>query len=381
MANERNDFALAQSERRRRKTTIRAVLVLLGVVLGGVIGLMIIEDWTFWHSLYFTLITITTVGFSDEGISEHGQRFVSLLMVGGIGSASYAFAILVQNLITSQFAWKRRMQTRIDKQSDHTIVCGFGRMGRTICQELIRAQLPFVIIESDGDSYMRACEMDYLAVEGSAAEDEVLLQAGLERAKHVIAGLDSKAENIVITLTAREYRPDITIIARAEKENEVRKLMRAGAKRVVSPFHTGGLEVANAIIRPNVSDFLARSSKAESNVALADVLVSEGSLLENTALADYGRREASRVSFVALERVGEESKIPPSGSECLRAGDLLIVAGDPQQIERMRLHALTEDTGSLPASVAGSMRESMPEPPPALPSKEVEKERRQARVD
>ena len=316
-----------------------ALILLSCVILGGTIGFVLIEGWDFWRALFFTLITITTVGYGDEGISDDGKKFATLLLVGGIGIASYTFALIVQTAVTHQFAWRKRMQKRINRLSGHTILCGFGRMGRIVAKHLSTAGTPFVIVERDPESYQLACEMGYMSVHGSAGDDETLIRAGIEWASHVISVVSSEAESVVITLSARELRDDVTIVTRAEREEGVRKLYLAGANRIVSPYQSGGADIANQVTAPGVADFLTRTSRAGSDVALADVQIDDGSILVGKTLASYGRREGTKISFVSLEREGCQSLFPPSGNERLAAGDHLIVAGDPDQIARMRERA------------------------------------------
>jgi voltage-gated potassium channel len=323
-------------ERARQRRLDRALCALLFVVIGGTAGFVFIEDWGIWRSLYFTLITITTVGYGDQGISENGQMFAALLLVGGIGTASYTFAVVMQNAVANQFAWRIRMQKKIDRMRGHVIVCGYGRMGETVCGELAAAKVAFVVVERDPARFQRASDAGYLAVEGSAGEDETLLAAGIKGATCIVATANAEGVNIVIALSARDLAPDITIIARAEGDEEMRKLRRAGVTRTVSPYHSGGIEIAHLIARPGVADFLAQSTLSGGKVALAEVRVQEDSRLVNQTIAAYGASEGSRISFVALEHAGEEVMIPPRGTECFRADDRLIVAGDPEQIATMQ---------------------------------------------
>lgn len=218
------------------------------------------------------------------------------------------------------------------------IVCGFGRMGRIVCRELRAAGRALVVIEPNERGFQEAVSAGHLAIEGSAADDENLRAAGIERATDLVALAPTLADNIAITLTARELGPRLAIQTRAECESEERKLRRAGANRIVSPFHSGGMAVATAILRPKVAEFLASTSQGGSGVALGDVRVEPGSPLEGRSLADYGRKEAAKLAFVSLEREGEPRRVPPGGAEVLRSGDHLVVAGDPAAVVSMREH-------------------------------------------
>ncbi|MFT5284829.1 MAG: voltage-gated potassium channel [Planctomycetota bacterium] len=178
--------------------------------------------------------------------------------------------------------------------------------------------------------------MGYPVVQGSATEDESLLEAGIMRAEHVVCAMNRESENIVATLSARHLRPDISIIVRAERLEEIRKLRLAGATRTVALFHLGGIEIATAITRPKVADFLAASTRSESAVVLAELEIEEGSPLCGRTISDCGSSVASHVSFVTLERPGDEPRTPPGGCIKFKAGDHLILAGDPDEIRWMR---------------------------------------------
>lgn len=324
------------------------LLALCGVVFAGTAGFTVIEGWEPWRSLYFTLISITTVGYGDLGISDAGRSFALVILMVGIVIASQTFALVIGWAVTAELAWRKRMQKRIDKLENHTIVCGFGRMGRTICEQLAAAQEPFVIIEQSEHGFQSACELGYLAVNGSASEDDYLLGGGIKRAKHLASAVDREAENLVITLSARELNPDLVILARAEQEDQVRKLRRAGATHVVAPFASGGIEIVNTILRPQTAGFHQLSLCSQSQLTLAEVLVEEGSELVGWTLVDYGRREATRIVFVAMMRPGAKLRVPPAVHETLQPKDVVLVAGDPDEIAVMRERgcAAAEDTSA-----------------------------------
>ena len=231
------------------------------------------------------------------------------------------------------------MQKRIDRLENHAVICGFGRMGKTICDQLTLANKPFVAIERKPEGFRHVHELGLLAIEGMAAEDAVLLQAGIKRAEHLVSAVDSEAENIAITLTARDLQPAITIIARAERDEDVRKLRRAGADRVVAPFQSGGIEVANAIIRPKVVDFFVHSQQTANHFVLSEVCIQADSPLVDRQLRGREKIGGKRIAFVAIERVAEEIAISPLGSETLRSDDILIVAGHPEDVVRMQEYA------------------------------------------
>ena len=289
-------------EQSRRLT--RAVMLLAAVVMGGTLGFMWIEDWSLGESLYLTLVTISTVGFDDDGLSPDGKRFCALLIVGGITSASYTFALTVQKAMASQQAWRKRMQKSIGKLTDHTIICGFGRMGRSICRELSRKQIPFVIIENDEATYNVACEMGYMAIKGSATEDRILSTAGLADARSIVCLVPHEPDAIVVTMAAREEQEQMLIVSRAESKEGIRKLRQAGANRVVSPYQSGGVEILDALAGPNDADVILRTQLQGKAVIMAEVLIEENSSLIGKTLEAYGKREGTEISFVAFRRKG-----------------------------------------------------------------------------
>ncbi len=325
-----NEFA-------HRRQVIMALAALATVFAFGTAGFSWIEGWPTWKSFYFTLITITTVGYGDEGISETGAKFAGLLLVFGLAITSYAFAILVQFMVTSPFAWRRRMQSKIDKLEGHVIVCGFGRMGQSICEELEQAGRRFVIVEPEAERVKEALELGYLLVQGSCTEDEILLAAGLERATHIVVMTPSDDQNIVAALSARGLAPAIEIIARSACPSDTRKLERAGADKVVSPFRSGGMAVATMITRPRVAELLSEMD-GSTDIVLAEISIAEQSSIAGTTLSEYGRDVAREVCFVAIDRPGEERRISPPGSTEIMPEDTIIVAGDPEQIATMREH-------------------------------------------
>ena len=313
----------------------QAFLLVLLVTMAGTIGFARIEDWHLWKAFYFTLTTITTVGYGDEGLSDSGKQFATFLLIGGVTSASYAFSIIIQASVASQFAWRKHMKKRIHQLKKHTIICGFGRLGTSVAEKLEANNEPFVILEKDPDRVMHALDLGYLVIQGEATEDQHLLEAGVEQASHVVAAVPGFAENIVITMDARELNPGVTLIARADRDEDARRLERAGAQRVLCPYQSGGRETFEFITRPGVADFLAEARVGNGGVALAQIHVQQGASLEGVRLGDFGCGEGNRLSFVAFERTGQEVKIPPGGRTELTAGDTLIVAGDPDQIAHM----------------------------------------------
>lgn len=315
-----------------------ALLALFTVIGLGTGGYMLIEDWPFFDALFHTLITITTVGYDDGGMSDNGRHFTLLLLIFGIATATYGFSSIIQVAVSSQLAWGDKMQEKIDTLKNHFIICGYGRVGETVCEQLAEAGQAFVIIERDEQRCQVAEARGFLAIHGDATEDEKLQQAGIDRAQGLASVVDSDAENIVIALSARELNKYAFIMSRAEKETSIRKIERAGASLVISPFRTSGNEIANAIIRPHVAHFLRHSLYSNADFVLGEVTLQEGSSLVERTFGDYGKEEPE-VVFVAVERGRDGLMLRPGGNEVFQAGDVVMVVGPPEALVRMREQA------------------------------------------
>ncbi len=226
------------------------------------------------------------------------------------------------------------MQKNINQLDDHYIVCGVGRVGRTVCKRLSEASIPFVVVEKDDGQFESARSCGYLAIHGVASEDAVLLRAGIERARGVVCAVDSDSENIVITLSARELNPKAVIVSRADAEDIVPKIRRAGASHVVTPSLRGGEVIANLLTRPHLTEFIEQSARADSPFKLGEVTVDSNSGLVGRSLREYGKQEQS-VAFLAVKHTDGTTRIRPGADETFRPGDVVIVVGEPEGVYRM----------------------------------------------
>ncbi len=311
----------------RRRPLILSIAVVLGVWLFGTVSYMFIEDWTFREAFYFTLITVTTVGYGDHGISEAGEDFTLLILIGGIASATYAFSQIVNAVVTAQRDWESIMQRKISEFQNHYIVCGYGRIGSVVCQCLAHEGVQFLVIVPDQASAKNAIEQGCHALIGDCTADETLRQAGVDRARAIACVTDSDSANIVIALSAHAMNHDAFILARAENEETVSKLERAGASRVIMPVRAGGRSVADALLRPTLARFLDRAYEGESDIQLAEVTVGAGSVLDGAALHDYGHTRPELVVVAIHDPLG--NRLPrPFSNRCFSPGDTLIIAGD-----------------------------------------------------
>ncbi|MEM9662673.1 MAG: potassium channel protein [Planctomycetota bacterium] len=313
----------------------RSIAILLLVVLTGTAGYVWIEGWSLSRALYFTVITLTTVGYGDYGISETGRLFTIFVMVGGIGTVSYAAGTLVKRAIAQSLNPERRMLQRIKTMRGHYIVCGFGRMGRRVARQLVVSDVQFVVIDTDAKLVAHAHDLGMIAIEGDATEDGTLDTAGIERAASLAAITSSDAVNAMICLTAHAIAPDLRVIARAEDEHSIRKITRAGASRVLSASSHGADGIARTLLRPDAAKILFGDGNIDSALAFGEVTIDAGSPIAGRTLRDIGTTSPS-VVVVAATRASGDVEMRPSADRPLDTGDVLIVAGTNAEIRELK---------------------------------------------
>jgi voltage-gated potassium channel len=310
-------------------------------VIGGTAGYMLIEGWSAWEAFYMTVTTVTTVGYREvHPLSFPGQVFTVGLIAGGVGTAFYTVT-LVATLIVEGGLHRRFEQRRVARMlqelTDHFILCGFGRIGSTIAAELAQQAVPFVIIERDAARVRDAVDRGWLAMEADASREEVLTRAGVTRARGLIAAVGTDAENVFTVLTARVMHPDLFIIARVESDDAERKLKRAGADRVISPYRIGANHIAQTALRPAVVDFVDFATSSEHlELSMEQVLVPDGSPLAGRSLVDSEIRQKHGVIIVAIKRADETMEFNPPPEAVIRVGDQLVVLGRLAQVKALQ---------------------------------------------
>lgn len=310
------------------------LVALLALGIGGYVG---IEGWSFLDAAYMTVTTITTVGFREvQPLSDGGRIFTIFLVILGVGVLFYTATSLVEFLIEGELRkilGVRRMKGQIESLANHYILCGFGRVGEEIARELSERRMPFVIVESNPEAIGRVERYGYLLVDDDAASDAILLAAGLQRARCLLAASDSDAGNTFIVLAAKALNPDIYVIARAaHPENEAR-MMRAGADRVVSPYILAGRRMALAALQPMMVDFIdtLATTRAKGQI-LAEIEISEESGLAGRSIRETLHACPSAV-VLGLQKPSGETLVGPRPTSVLAAGDRLIVLGDEVELE------------------------------------------------
>jgi len=322
-------------------------LVILGVLVGGTIGYVLIEGWSAWDAFYMTVITVTTVGYLEvHPLSTAGRAFTVVVLFAGVGSFFYAFSLfmaLVADGTMAAWRTRRRLARMLDNLQEHFIVCGFGRMGEIIAGEFKRQGVPFVIIERNPERMHLAMELGFLAVEADASNEEVLRRVGIARARGFIAAVSTDAENVYAVLSARLLKPDLFIVGRAESEDSRIKLKRAGADRVISPYHLGGLQLAQTALRPAVVDFVQLATSSDNmDLNLEQVHIEEGSSLAGRSLIDASLRQRFGVVVVGIRRADGRMDFNPEPETSMRPGDDLVVlgrAGSLRELETAASHA------------------------------------------
>jgi voltage-gated potassium channel len=309
-----------------------AVAVFVGVCAYGTAGYVLIEGWHPWDAFYMTVTTITTVGYKEvHPLSRAGEVFTASVIFAGVGTAFYTFtllaAVVVDGGLHARLA-RRRRQRMLDDLTDHFIVCGYGRIGAIVVEELRRQQVPYVVIERDHTRVLAVIEAGGLAVEADASSEEVLTRLGIARARGFIAAVGTDAENVYAVLTARVLRPDLYIIGRAETEDAERKLKRAGANRVVSPYRIGARELAQTALRPAVVDFFQLATRSGNlELAIEQVAIGDGSPLGGRSIIDANIRQRYGLIVVGIQRKHGKMEFNPPGDAVMHAGDQLVVLG------------------------------------------------------
>lgn len=327
----RGRFAEAPAEIRfflRRLALLCGLIVALLAI--GTVGLAITEDASIGFSFLWTLDTIATIGSIGLPEDTIGRILIVFLIVFGVGTLFYALVTVTEFFVAGRLTGllaERRTQRMIDSLSDHHLICGFGRVGRQVARDLRVSGDSFVVVDDNPENREVAEEMDAPLLDGRPSEDEVLRRAGIDRARSVLACMDSDAENIFATLTARELRPDIIIVARASVEDSEKKLKRAGADRVISPYKASGAEMARLAMHPQVSgvvdvapEYRMEEIEVSSDCAGAGKRIGE---VRGTA------------TIVALRRTDGRIEPQPSSDRALEAGDVVIAMGTRKAMDRL----------------------------------------------
>lgn len=312
---------------------------LVALIALGTMGYMAIEGMSLLDALFMTVTTISTVGYREvTPLGTAGRLFTMALIVFGVGTALYLLTAVAESLIEGHvrdFWGKAVMQRHIDQLEGHVILCGYGRFGRAVVEELRRQGVPTVIIDHDPALEAGLRDGGALHVIGSALADEVLERAGIRRARAIVVATASDPDNVFITLSAREKNPGVRIHARGESDAGLRRLRLAGADQAISAYQLGGLRVAASILRPSVVDFLEISAPGRGEtIDLEEVRLEAGCRVAGCSIERI-EHENPRLRVVALKRGVEAIRLIPEPGTQLEDGDYLVVVGDRSSLERL----------------------------------------------
>lgn len=327
--------------RREVKTGLVVVAAIFAVVVIGTVGYRLIEGWGLLDSLYMTVTTIFTVGFNEvHPLSRAGSIFTVVLIFGGVGTILYGIGTMGEFVISGQLTGVFRgrvVRRQVDKLEAHYIICGYGRVGESVARHFVAHQAKFVIVDNDPESLARAEGDGFLVVSGDATADEVLEAAGIKRAKGLVAAVGSDAGNIFVTLSARVLNPGLLIVARANSEDTLSKLERAGADHVVSPYGIGGKRMATLMLKPLVSDYLeVVTGGGELEFRVEELELTAQCCAVGQSIEDLGVRKRTGATILAVRnaRTGVFDKNPSPGSR-LNPGDMIVAIGTPVEITRL----------------------------------------------
>jgi voltage-gated potassium channel len=321
-----------------RKVAYAATALVL-VLLGGTIAFHESLHETWVQSIYRTTVTVSLAGLDTVPRNDWARGVSIVLVLAGITIFAYVATVLVEGIargvFTGAFAERRRRRA-IEHLSDHYIICGYGRVGRRAAAEFRQEGVRFVVLDFSEDAIEAAREAEVLLVEGTGTEDEDLRAAGLEHARGLVASADSDADNLYITLSARNARPDLLIVARASDEDAAKKLQLAGADRVVQPYSTAGKEMAKLVLRPQVAAFLdIVSTSGGPELLFEEIEVKETCREAGKTIRELRIREVTGAMIVALRKRDGSFDTTPEPGSALDVGDVMIAAGTPEELRRL----------------------------------------------
>jgi voltage-gated potassium channel len=307
------------------------------LMLTGTVGYSMLEGWSVLDSLYMTIITLSTVGYGElRPLSAAGRLFTSVLILLGVGTLAYTLTRFIEALVEQRLFHWRRVQMDIKRIKDHVIVCGFGRMGETVCAQLRQRGVPFVVIEREGAMSERLDQMGILHLVGDATDDAVLTTVGVQRAKALATVLPSDADNLFVTLTARHLNANLTVVARASNEKNEPKMLTAGANRVLNPYRSGGRQMARQLLQPSVTEFFDLiTGGIDTGLSLEEVELQPGSTLAGVTLRDAPIRKEMDVIVVGVRRRSEGLIFNPPPDLAPQAGDILLALGRRENLIRL----------------------------------------------
>ncbi len=326
-------------EKRKIKFILYAFSLLLII---GTVGYMILLDVDFVDALYMTVITVSTVGFGEVGTTSNSSEIFSVIMIFlGVGIVGYAFTTLVAMFVEGKVSdlWKgSKMDRKISALSDHYIICGSGELAEVIIKKFIDENLDFVVITDKREDLDDYSHHNILVVEGQSTEESVLLHAGIEKAKGLVATMETEVDNIVTVLTARNLNNKIYIISNAITKSGNEKLLKVGANKTLSAMEISGNRMASLMIKPNIISFLDVVTRVgDVELDLEEVIVKKGSYLENKTLIEAQIPRKTGLTVLAIKKIEDEKMLfNPPIDYTFKIGDVLIILGREEQVDKLR---------------------------------------------
>ena len=312
----------------------RLIFGMMGIVFVGTTGFVIIEEVSWFDALYMTAITLATVGFSEVWeLSALGRLWTIVIMFSGIGLFFMIVGNIAQKAVDIQRYRRFRMANQVKKLHDHFILCGYGRMGQAIARELIAAGMKFVVIEKDPEKIGILVQEDMVFIEGDATDDDILVQAGVKKAKTLIGVLKDDQDNLFLTLSARSMKNDLFILTRATSPSSIPKMKQAGADKVINPYEAAGTKLARQAMAPGIVEYFELIMKqGHLDLVIETITIQKNSRAENQSIIDLEIRKNWNIIVTAVEQLGGPSNFNPDPNYKLKAGDKLIALGNVENL-------------------------------------------------
>lgn len=320
---------------------LRLIAITISAVFAtGTIGFHFIEDYPWFDAFYMTLTTITTVGYSEiHPLSDRGRLFNIFLIFFGVGIMLQTVTVIARVVLEREFGdllERRKSKRMIEQLRDHFIVCGFGRVGRGAAQEMLRAGVPFVVVDNDEERVERASRLGMLATVADATRDETLRDLNIDQAKGLVSALSSDADNMFLILSAKTLNPKLVVSARANEEESEAKLRRAGADMVFAPYYLTGNRLAQSILKPHVQEFMDIFTRSVGlDATMEQVRVDHGCEMAEKSLRDLQLRREIGVIVLGIRRANGSMEFNPPADAVIHVGDFLIVMGEAHALRRL----------------------------------------------
>ncbi|MCI0419828.1 MAG: potassium channel protein [Acidobacteria bacterium] len=325
-----------------QRKLLAILAILAGLIVGGTLGYHYLEGWSLLDSFYMTMVILSTVGLgADRTLDDAGKLFTVGLIACGAVIAGFGFNAIGHRILENQlgdYLGRRKMEKETKKLQGHYIVCGAGRVGRRVVKEFQLNGVPYVVIEKDPALAEKLSSEGSLTIVGDAADEDVLLKAGIDKARGLITAISTDADNVYVTLTAKGLRPDLAIVTRAQEQSAQKKLLKAGATKVVMPYESAGQILAHSILKPNVADFIesvTTGDMAKLNLQLEEVAISPHSRIAGMTLQQSEIRKKLGIIIVAMKKKDGVMGFDPAAESKIEAGDCLIALGTAESLRRL----------------------------------------------